>query len=315
MQNNLDISLYPQNFMKSYEGANGSKICVTIDNEDYMIKFPAHPTKNDNISYTNSCICEYIGCHIFELAGLDVQKTYLGTYSYKSSEPKLVVICKDFTEKSERLISFIGLKNQIIDSPQGGRGTDLNSIKTSIEEQQLFDPKILTERFWDMFIVDALIGNWDRHNGNWGYLYDANTNSCRLAPIYDCASSLFPQVDETIMKFILENENEIKARVFSKPTSSIEMDGKRINYHAFICSLQDNDCNQALKRILPKLKIEKINEIIDSTPYITNLQKNFYKTMLAARRDLILQKAFDKLIKAEHKLANKNRCLNNNIDY
>lgn len=26
--------------------------------------------------------------------------------------------------------------------------------------------------FWDMFVVDALLGNFDRHNGNWGFLYD-----------------------------------------------------------------------------------------------------------------------------------------------
>lgn len=75
MQNELEFSVYPQNFMKSYEGANGNKICLTVDNEDFMIKFPATPTKNKNISYANSCICEYIGCHIFELAGINVQKT------------------------------------------------------------------------------------------------------------------------------------------------------------------------------------------------------------------------------------------------
>ena len=31
--------------------------------------------------------------------------------------------------------------------------------------------KELEAYFWDMFVVDAFIGNWDRHNGNWGFLY------------------------------------------------------------------------------------------------------------------------------------------------
>lgn len=307
MENNLELSIFPQNYMKSYEGANGNKICLTIHHEDYMVKFPVNPTKNENISYTNNCICEYIGCHIFELAGINVQKTYLGTYTQKNGNQKIVVACEDFTTPNERLISFIGLKNQVIDSPQTGKGTELSSIKKSIEEQQLFDSEKLSEWFWDMFIVDALIGNWDRHNGNWGYLYNTFNNSCKLAPVYDCASSLFPQADEDIMRSVLKNENELKSRVFSKPTSAIQLDSKRINYNDFINSLQDNDCNQALKRILPKISKEKVNEIIDSTPYITNLQKTFYKTILAARRDIILQRPFDKLIKLEQELI-KNKC-------
>jgi len=28
----------------------------------------------------------------------------------------------------------------------------------------------IREKFFDMFIVDSLIGNTDRHNGNWGIL-------------------------------------------------------------------------------------------------------------------------------------------------
>ena len=24
--------------------------------------------------------------------------------------------------------------------------------------------------FWDIYVVDALIGNFDRHGGNWGFL-------------------------------------------------------------------------------------------------------------------------------------------------
>lgn len=65
-----------------------------------------------------------------------------------------------------------------------------------------------------MFIVDAFIGNWDRHNGNWGFLYDTNTDEVTLAPVYDCGSSLYPQADEEMMHEILNNKNELNHRVF-----------------------------------------------------------------------------------------------------
>ncbi len=62
----------------------------------------------------------------------------------------------------------------------------------AMDEQQAIDSDALKRRFWDMFIVDALIGNWDRHNGNWGFLYNSRTDEMTLAPVFDCGSSLFP---------------------------------------------------------------------------------------------------------------------------
>lgn len=46
---------------KTYTGANGSKISVLYNDEQYMLKFPAVPNKNKDMSYTNGCISEYIG--------------------------------------------------------------------------------------------------------------------------------------------------------------------------------------------------------------------------------------------------------------
>ena len=66
---------------KAYAGANGSKIAVVYNGEQYMLKFPPFPTINKGISYTNSCISEYIGCKIFESVGIPVQETILGTYT------------------------------------------------------------------------------------------------------------------------------------------------------------------------------------------------------------------------------------------
>ena len=36
---------------KAYAGANGSKIAVVYNDEQYMLKFPPYPTKNKDMSY------------------------------------------------------------------------------------------------------------------------------------------------------------------------------------------------------------------------------------------------------------------------
>ena len=32
------------------------------------------------------------------------------------------------------------------------------------------DNELLKQHFWNIFIIDALIGNYDKHNGNWKIL-------------------------------------------------------------------------------------------------------------------------------------------------
>ena len=183
---------------KTYAGANGSKLSIMYDGVQYMLKFPGHALKNKVMSYANSCVSEYIGCHIFNVIGIPAQETLLGTFTKNGTE-KLVVACKDFTTAGLVLQDFASLKNTIIDSSYNGYGTELDDIIQTLEEQTAVNSYVLKERFWDMFIVDALIGNWDRHNGNWGFLYNVQTDEISLAPVFDCGSCLFPQADESIM--------------------------------------------------------------------------------------------------------------------
>lgn len=283
---------------KTYAGANGSKISVLYNGEQYMLKFPPAPSRNQAMSYTNGCASEYIGCHIFESVGIPVQETLLGTYTRKGKE-KVVVACKDFTSPGIVLQDFASLKNTIIDSAHNGYGTELGDILQTLQEQTVMDPRKLTNWFWDIFIVDALIGNWDRHNGNWGFLYNTQTDAVTLAPVYDCGSCLYPQADDEIMRQCSENQSERDLRVFDIPLSGIKLNGQKIRYFDFISSLKNKDCNQALKRIWPRIDMAAINEIIDTTPFISDLQKAFYKTMLKERKERILDFSFEKLRKRE----------------
>lgn len=51
--------------------------------------------------------------------------------------------------------------------------------------------------------------------------------------------------------------------------------------------------------ILPNIDMKKIDKIIDETPYISDLQKEFYKTMLRERKERILDFSYQKLRKRE----------------
>lgn len=129
---------------KAYGGANGSKLSVLYNNELYMLKLPMHALKNPNLSYTNSCTSEYLGCHIFNMLGVRAQETLLGIYKYHD-RIRTVVACKDFTSPNTTIVDFASVKNQIIDSASNGYGTELSDIIDTIQKQNGVDPKELEE--------------------------------------------------------------------------------------------------------------------------------------------------------------------------
>ena len=279
---------------KAYGGANGNKLSVVYDSELYMLKLPMHALRNSNLSYTNSCTSEYLGCHIFNMLGVKAQDTLLGTYKYHD-KVRTVVACKDFTSPGVVILDFASIKNQIIDSASNGYGTELSDVLKTIEQQTVVDSGELKEHFWNMFVIDAFIGNWDRHNGNWGFLYNQETDHMEIAPIFDCGSSLFPQMDDDLIKKVISSKAEMNARVYDVPTSSILINGKRANYYNVITSLEHKDCNAAIKRIVPRINLEEINDLIENTEELSQLHKEFLKKILKLRKEIILDSAFKKL--------------------
>ena len=53
------------------------------------------------------------------------------------------------------------------------------------------------------------------------------------------------------------------------------------------------DCNEAIVRIVPKIDMEQIEQFINETPYISDLQKDFYKAYINARYEKIMLPAFE----------------------
>lgn len=51
--------------------------------------------------------------------------------------------------------------------------------------------------------------------------------------------------------------------------------------------------------ILSITDMKKINEIVDETPFLSELQISFYKTMLKERKERILDFSYQKLLKQE----------------
>lgn len=190
-----DFNSYPQSG-RVYSGASGRKYGVIIDGENFLLKFPGNlkalNMKNVNLSYSNSPVSEFLGSHIYAELGIPVHETYLGMHS-----GKLVVACKDFRNKGDELQEFAAVKVTMyppvpdsLGNLTNGTGDDLKEILLTIRSHPLLTElsSDIENRFWDMFVIDAYIGNADRNNGNWGIVRDLSEQA-RIAPVYDNGNS------------------------------------------------------------------------------------------------------------------------------
>ena len=271
---------------RAYNGANGKKIAVRYDGEVWLLKFPPSTAeKPTTLSYSNSCYSEHVASNIANMIGLRAHETRLGTFT--NGKTKVVCACRDFTADGKVLYDFCSIKNTVIDSDTGGTGTEMNDVLETIELQSFVDPVELKAHFWDMFVVDAFLGNFDRHNGNWGFLVDPTTRKAEIAPAYDFGSCLLPQADDDIMRRVIGDKAELDARIYNFPASALKQEGKKIGYVDFIAQNRDGVLAPSLARIVPRIDLAAINAFIDDTPYLTDLQRQFYKTYLAARYEVM----------------------------
>ena len=270
----VDFTSCPRVPGRAYNGANGKKIAVNWRGACWILKFPPSAADRPNdLSYSNSCFSEHIASTVFGMLGIPTQETRLGTFA--NGREHVVCACRDFTTDGRVLLDFCSIKNTVIDSETNGTGTDLQEMLETIELQQFVDPVRLRDFFWDMFVADALLGNFDRHNGNWGFLADRESGKTEIAPVFDCGSCLLPQADESVMRKVIEDPAECDARIKVFPASAIKIGDRKINYVEFIRNGANPDLNAAISRIVPRIDIRAICAFIRGVPYLTDLQRDF----------------------------------------
>ena len=280
----IDFSKYARD--GKYYGGSERKEGISIGGEDYMIKFQKHTA----FGKRNNHISEFLGSHIFEICGFETHKTYLG---YRDGEE--VVACKDFNVPGRQFVPFNDVGESTLDQDKETYQYDYEDIMQMLRDNsKLTNVQETISMFWQIYIMDALLGNFDRHGANWGFIKENNCYT--LAPVFDNGSCLFPNlVDEEEMQKIMESEVETDKRIYNFPTSQVKLNGRKSSYFEVINSLQFEECNDALRYVMSKLDMVKVEKLINEAPFISQVQRAFYKHMLNARYNKILLASFEKL--------------------
>lgn len=299
----------------SYGGHGGSKKGIIIEDEKWFLKYPKS-TKSmevEGLSYSTTPLSEYLGSHIYETLGLETHKTKLGF-----ANGKIVVACKDFLGSNETIIDYNMIKNEYDENVEKAiehlssgsivnSNHDLEEVLLIMQENPYFKsiPK-LSERFWDMFVVDTFISNNDRNEGNWGLVLNKETNGLRIAPVFDNGAAFYNKSSDLKLASIYEDDFKFKQSVYDSSISIYALNGKRINPLKFIESMENVECNKAILRMVPKINMNKIKKIFDEIPEVydglvvlSKMQKNFYLKSLQYKYDNVLIPVYNKLLEID----------------
>lgn len=280
----IDITKYAS-FISLYGGSEVKKTYY-ISGKKYMVKFP-DPIRETrkNISYVNNQYSEYIGCKIFELFNIAVQNVSLVRCTIDDKE-KIAVMCEDFLKDGEVLVEFKNLSYSL--NLEKKYTNDLNDIFEMVNSvNNLEDKELFENNFWKIFIVDTLIGNVDRHLGNWALIL--KDNKYRLSPVYDCGSSLHPLLsEEEIIKIL--NTDELKNIAINLKTA-YKLNGKTLNY-IDIYNIMPNKLKEELINIYNLIDLNKIKDIIYSIDTLSDNMKEFYYKTILLRKENIIDKYY-----------------------
>lgn len=267
---------------KQYDGAT-LKFGITEGGVDYIVKSP-----KGGISSTYS---EYVASRFILALGVPCHEVWLGYYNNT-----LVAILKDFTTKDIRLRSYKDTRQSSEDTDTSNKSYTYSDVLYMIEKHTKLDRRLkelMIHRFWSMFICDAILGNRDRHAGNWGYLAP-KTGTYTPAPIYDNGGSLFPGVDRMILqmqrneyKFIADRSERFPASVFKIARANGEI--KKTNYYDILSDLR---INKVLALEIKQLKTNIgfmgimqtiINVLTEAQQFISPIYMSFYALIVGTR--------------------------------
>jgi hipA-like C-terminal domain len=274
---------------KAY-GGNRDKFGITVDNECYIVK---------QGEYESNIYSEYVASRFIEMTEVPVQEVWIGYYK----EEKVAII-KDFTSAKRKLRSYESTR-------QSSEGTTLEGKEYTyddvcymiIKHKKMSDENKadMLRQFWEMYILDAILGNRDRHRGNWGYI--ESDEGYEPAPLYDNEGSLFTDISRKMEEYKecigTEAEKEfISDRVEKFPASLFRVrkkDGtvRRTNYYEEIGKITDGIQYRVLENVRKNVTVARIMQMMNKVTDIKEIPKEyrrFYKVVTGTRYAYIIQR-------------------------
>lgn len=205
---------------RQYEGVT-RKYGITVGGVNYIVKFSRK-------GLASAIYSEYVASNFIRNLGVNCQEVWWGW-----ADGHMVNIIRDFKRPGESLRSYQDMDQSSLDTVKEGKQYTYEDVLYLLQHHKKADKEAALKQFWEQFICDAILGNRDRHAGNWGFLTTSD-GRYRTAPIYDNGGSLFPDMGTKILEYPKDPYRFLCERAERFPASLFQVDGHRTNYYG-IC--------------------------------------------------------------------------------
>ena len=280
---------------RCYGGRHGRKLGILYQGEYYLLKFRSTTVCDGETIVKNDPICEHLGSEIYRMLGIPVQKTMLGKW-----KDEIVVACRDFRQRENEFLELQEFRKlRITYDPAEDNFSTEDSVETDVLKIFAHHPMVkkhpeIQERFWDMIIVDAFLGNPWRYEDDWGILVSFD-GTVELAPVYDNGACLSGGADEQEHQKAMTSGQLSKWSELDARCPYAGEDGQPQNPFFVLLHSEDEVCQKEVLRLYPviKKKFGDIATFLNHFHLLSDFHRIFYPLTLTYRLDDALRMIYN----------------------
>lgn len=261
------------------KGARRKKLGLDKNKKITMFKY-----EHENYECSEAC-SEKMAYEIAKVLGYKCAKIELG----KDTENNIGVLNYLFSDREKSphtdIVTYLNKEGN-----ERSEYYTVSNIKKALDEID----NSLFQGFIRIMVFDALIGEQDRHEENWGITEKNGKYS--ISPLYDNGDSLLREFkNKDMLKKFQNGERDFDAYINRSKTLIYKEDKKKRYKHFELIDFLNKNYHEMVKTEidnLNKLTDNDIDLIVNRIPseLLTNGQKEYIICYLRKRRDILLNK-------------------------
>lgn len=261
------------------KGTRRKKLGLDKNKKITMFKY-----EHENYECSEAC-SEKMAYEIAKVLGYKCAKIELG----KDTENNIGVLNYLFSDREKSphtdIVTYLNKEGN-----ERSEYYTVSNIKKALDEID----NSLFQGFIRIMVFDALIGEQDRHEENWGITEKNGKYS--ISPLYDNGDSLLREFkNKDMLKKFQNGERDFDAYISRSKTLIYKEDKKKRYKHFELIDFLNKNYHEMVKTEidnLNKLTDNDIDLIVNRIPseLLTNCQKEYIICYLRKRRDILLNK-------------------------
>ncbi len=186
-------------------GARDKQIFISPSEKVYDLKVNSFYMFKESVKrHPHQFWSEIIAYHIGIMVNVNVPKAYPAVFKNKNGALIEWFLDRDNTNRMMHGVDYMKKRHADYDIKHGKQHNfyDIRVMSRALSLGNYFDNSYNWSEYWvKVLCFDVIIGNTDRHHGNWGFIFD-DDKKCKFTPVFDNGTALgYEIIESNLLKF------------------------------------------------------------------------------------------------------------------